>query len=283
MLAWGFQSSRKNGFNVKRPMSLALVYLAWSVLMLAVIPTWPNDNWRAIGFREIWGVLIGASVLWYIWALPLAFAFAFVTRALPSAATLMLSCIMGYLLSQYGQRLGGSFSALGHYLPFYILGARYTSLIIATARWRSFTGATLVVVLYLLLLAPQLNTVGTGIARGILGIAIGVNVAMRVTEKWPQWSAGLSWLGQRTLPIYVLHFPIIAFLGSAAIRHGPIGPRSLNILLFSPTLTAAAIGLSLLMFVLIERAGLGWTLLKPSTGHRRSSRNRQGARALLPE
>lgn len=83
MLAWGLQSCQKNGYNFKRPISLAIVYLAWSVIMLAVIPTWPNDQWRLAGIEDVGGILIGSSVLWYLWALPLAFFFAFVTRTLP--------------------------------------------------------------------------------------------------------------------------------------------------------------------------------------------------------
>lgn len=269
MLAWGLQSHRKNGINVRRPISLAMVYLAWSVIMLAVIPSWPNDQWRPVDLREIWGILIGGSALWYLWALPLAFAFAFLTHTLPAAAALTLSCVLSYLLTQYGPRLGGSFSALGHYLPFYILGARYANAIIAIAQWRNLRGAALLVTIYLLLLDPRITAIGIDTLRGMLGVGIGLVLAMLVTEKWPTFSEKLGWLGRRTLPIYVLHFPIIAFLGSAAIRHWAVGPRSLDNLLFSPTITAVTIALSLAVFAMIERAGLGWTLLKVPDGNQR--------------
>jgi fucose 4-O-acetylase-like acetyltransferase len=270
MLAWGLQSHRKNGFNFRRPISLAMVYLAWSVIMLAVIPTWPNDHWTPVSLQDFLGILIGESVLWYLWALPLAFFFAFITRALPPAAALMLACILGYLLVQYGPGFGGSFRALGHYLPFYILGARYAEAIVAIAQWRNLRGSALLVAIYLLLLDPRFNSFGVDILRGTLGAAAGLVIAMWATEKWPKGSAKMGWLGQNTLPIYVLHFPIIAFLGSAAVRHWSLGPRSLDNLLFSPTLTAATIALSLALFAGIERAGLGWTLLKPRGGNQRA-------------
>ena len=271
MLAWGLQSRQKNGYNFKRPISLAIVYLAWSVIMLAVIPTWPNDQWRLAGIEDVGGILIGSSVVWYLWALPLAFFFAFVTRTLPPAAALIIACVVGYLLIEYGPRLGGSFKPLGHYLPFYILGARYARTIMAAAGWRNLRGSALLVAVYLLLLDQRINSVGVDMLRGLLGIGIGLLAAIWVTEKWPTGSATLGWLGRRTLPIYVLHFPIIAFLGCAAIRHWNLGPRSPDNLIFSPTLTATTIALSLILLAAIERAGFGWTLLKAPDKNQRAA------------
>ena len=271
MLAWGLKSRRKNSLNFKRSMSLAIVYLAWSVVMLAIVPTWPNDQWRPAGLQDFLGILIGASVLWYLWALPLAFFFAFVTRALPSAVALTIACILGYLLMQYGKSLGGSFKSFGHYLPFYILGARYAYAVPYIARWRTLSGSAILVAIYLLLLDARINSIGVDMLRGLLGVGIGLLAAMWVTETWPAGSAKLGWLGRRTLPIYVLHFPIIAFLGCAAIRHWSLGPRGLDNLLFSPVITGTTIALSLMLLAMIERAGLGWTLLKTPDGKQRDT------------
>ncbi|CAN5192707.1 acyltransferase [soil metagenome] len=263
MLASGMGSAC-GGFRARRSVSLALVYAGWSVVLLLLVPHWPDDSRHAIDPERLTGLLFGASPLWYLWATALAFAFAWATRTLASWMAVALACAAGLLLQKYGILIGGAFEVLGLYLPFYCLGACYPRLLTRLAAWRSPRGGAILLGAYGLSLSPVFDGPGIDLLRSLLGVGLGLAVAGLAAERWPRATAGLGWLGRRTLPIYILHFPIIALLCCAAVRQGaPLAWQSVAISLFAPLLTALTIALSLALFGLIRAAGAGWLFAMP--------------------
>lgn len=267
-VTFGAGSRTSNRLKIRRILSLAAVYVGWSFVMLATVPSWPNANWHVAGVKEYLGLLQGSSVLWYLWALVLAFCFTALTRSWSPWLACLAAGAVAALIGYQGQHLGGSWAAVGRYLPLYVLGARYSIYVLQLARWRSFSGAGLVIATYLIFLGPGISFPGSNFLLNGLGAALGILAAAWLVESWPALTSSIGWLGRRTLPIYVLHFPVVAFLGSMAPQTGLFHIRPLALLVFLPGLTIVTILSTLCLLALINRVGLAWTLATP--GHLRA-------------
>jgi uncharacterized membrane protein YcfT len=261
LMTSGILSSHTPGQRAKRTVSLALVYLFWSIMMLQIVPDWPRDLVGPTRDLAVYaGLLEGRSVLWYLWALVLAFAFSQLTRRLPAPIVLLLACVT----SLRAQEMQGAFGALCVYLPFYCCGHRYPQVVIRLVRWRGAWSLGLCACLYLVLLVLQFDIPAMVLGLRMLGVAVTLALMSRVMSMWPGSTTWLEWLGLRTLPIYVLHFPIIAWLGCAAMRHADwAASQPWMLWSFLPALTFFSVGLSLVTYECLSLSGLGWTLAMP--------------------
>ncbi|HEX7852722.1 MAG TPA: acyltransferase [Sphingobium sp.] len=266
MLASGTLSSGDGTphYNVGRVLRLTGVYLLWSVPLLLLIPDWPYDSWHAPVPGAFVNLLRGGTVLWYLWATAMAFGLGWASRRLPPLSAVMFATITGVALHMWGGVLGGSFGALGRCLPYYILGIRYPFALLWLARRRGLAGLLLLACGYGIAMSVFPRSSGLDAVREILGICLAVVGIGWATERWPRAASRFSWLGRRTLPIYIFHFPILTFLGSAAVRHGRLLTHwPPTIWLFLPLLSAVGLTLSLGLFAVLRWLGLGWMLAMP--------------------
>ena len=96
---------------------------------------------------------------------------------------------------------------------------------------------------------------------------------------------GLAWIGQRTLPIFVLHVPLLAVVHGIAVGPGKsVWAQFLDSFfaaaLYSPVGTFVTVGVCLAAYAGVQRIGKGWLILLPLGRHLqpprsdRTSRNR---------
>ncbi len=259
-LAFGLGSRQRTTAKLRRTLLLTTIYLLWSLVMLAIIPLWPGDDWYPVGISEVLSVLRGDSVLWYLWALVVAFAVTAITRKLPASIVVAGACLFAMAFGQYHAGSGGVWKQVALYLPLYMAGARYPEALLRLAGSRNSRIIGGLSAIYFLSLNPLIHFPGLEILRNAAGAMFGIVAASLFAAAWPACAERFARLGQRTLPIYVLHFPIIAWLGCALFRMQPAMPRPLGLLIILPVLTAAALTLSLLLWQMFHLMGLSWTL-----------------------
>jgi len=158
-------------------------------------------------------------------------------------------------------------SALGRCLPLYMAGFRLPAIGSAIVAREGLRITAVPLILYLAALSATallpipdllLDLAGIGTALVLVGLA---------QRHWPAPARGAAWLGRRTLPIYLLHFPIIAALGCGALRWlDPLPTLHPAILVTTPLMAALAVALSLLLHQVLQRAGGGWLFALPGPG-----------------
>lgn len=253
----------------KRVYNLAFLYILWAVILSLFFS----------GFRLLTGapdepiadkllfVLLGVSWAWYLGALPAFFLFARVTRALPLWVPLGFGYALAVAAGLLEAQLPWSSASMMRSLMFFVIGARMPAMLAnvsASARW-----AKLVLPAALLALAVPLVREVAPLAImlvpaiGALAAWAGILVAAMASRAAVVASAG-SWLAARTLPIYLLHFPVLAVLGHLfrSATEGMLG-SSLVSALFPLALVAVAVPLSLLLHRLIVALGGGWLFALP--------------------
>jgi uncharacterized membrane protein YcfT len=278
-LASGIASRRKDSrIRFDASLSLTYVYFLWSLILLLLVPNWPNDGVaQSIGWRQIGATLLGDSLAWYLWAIVMSFFAACLTRRLPILAVLPLAFVIGVLLQTYGHMIGGRLETLGRLLPFYMLGIRCPNIILAVATKRK-SKAIMAILLAYILLQHDFTSLWDDYVRDLLGLAIGLMTAAWAANRYPRVSARLAWLGQRTLPVYVMHFPIVAMLGGMAVRHlGTMRPDHPLAIAFTPLLAALSVCLSLALYSGLRRMGFGWLFTIPRGSQIRASLKAQPA------
>ncbi|HEX7784251.1 MAG TPA: hypothetical protein VF509_15725, partial [Sphingobium sp.] len=95
-------------------------------------------------------------------------------------------------------------------------------------------------------------------------LTIGLMAAAWAANRYPRFSDRVGWVGRRTLPIYVMHFPIIATVGGASVRFlGSLDTSHPLAIAFTPLLAAVSVGLSLALHIGLVRIGGGWLFAVP--------------------
>jgi fucose 4-O-acetylase-like acetyltransferase len=263
-LASGVASRRTGALRLRSALPLTYAYILWSLILTQVAPNWPEDGLgEAIGGRQVADILIGSSLAWYLWAIVMSFLLAYMTRRLPMPLALVLSVLLGAFLETEGHLLGGRFATLGRLLPFYMLGIRYPQIVLTIVRRRK-SRAIIVILAAYILLQQHFTSIWADYARDLLGLTIGLMTAAWAAKKSPRVSDIVGWLGRRTLPVYVMHFPIIAILGAASVRMlGPLSSKHPLAIIYTPILAAISVAISLALYMLLLRMRCGWLFTLP--------------------
>lgn len=256
--ASGHLSSRATGPNWTTARGYALLYLLWSLALLTIVPDWPNfDPGHRPGLTEIADIALGQSTVWYLWAILLCLAYARLTAALPGWIAILIA-VAAYAALDAAVTLPGHLPALTRSLPFYLLGFRRPTL--ATGEIHLPRGSIAAFVLVAAAVAwSGLSAALTNVLLDLAGLGAGMALARQLPGRLPAAVGPLGWIGRRTLPIYILHFPIIAGVGVATV--GLIGPLPMNhplVLIYAPVLAAGAVAASLVLHIALQRLGAGW-------------------------
>jgi uncharacterized membrane protein YcfT len=200
------------------------LYAVWLLIhtaVLAAAPDFPTD--RA---TSVWGLLeqltITPSNLWYLYSLALYFVIAKAVRRLPPvvavvpAAALSAVAAAG-LLASPGNR-GGLYQNLVFFLAGIYLRPQIERLAAAATRRRLvLTSLAYVLVLAAMAAAGTQKWFGVWPLVSVVAVVFGVTAAARVARS-PALSGPLLRLGRITLPIYVIHMPVLAVLHRLLVR-----------------------------------------------------------------
>lgn len=200
------------------------LYLVWLVLGSAfflVGPPFLTSTAHTWGELAL-GLLIGYSNAWYLYALA---AYLVVARAcvrLPLPVSLGLGTVLAVVAEVHAvPSHGNTESLLGNLLPF-LVGALVPGLVTREAERVTWRRVGLSALVFLPLVAAA---VVAGLSRAVVvtvvlavpGTAFGLLLAVRASRAYPAAAVVLGRLGRLTLPVYVLHLPLLALLHAAVL------------------------------------------------------------------
>lgn len=200
------------------------IYVLWfivhTVILSLVVPDF--DTLAAHGVWDIVEQLtITPTNLWYMIALAVYFVIAKVTIKLPIAAMLVPALLLNAIASAGWLAAPGNRGQLYQNLLFFLIGLRFKPYVekwARTATLKMFLGGTAV---YLVIMVgiqalDAKEWFGVWTVISLLAIVLGVAGAVQL-ERWKSVSTQLAKLGRNTLPIYVMHMPILALIHAALV------------------------------------------------------------------
>lgn len=248
------------------------LYLLWSLIHMAAMwafPDFPTLVPRsAAEFVEY--VTISPPNTWYLYALAAYFLIAKALHRIPpwvligAAAALSVVVSAGYVDSV------GNRGSLLYNFTFFLLGLHLAPQIRRFVTRVTLPALALLVAGYLAAFGAMKLT-GTETLPGVwlfvslAGVTMGLAAAPTVS-RIPAIGAGLTWLGERTLPIYVIHMPLVAIADYAL--HERLSGASIAVQLTAAValpvvLTALVVAVCLLLDHLLSRDGASWLFNLP--------------------
>lgn len=238
------------------------LYVVWLLALGAVFAverTLPMNRTQNLG--ELASDLVLASTgVWFLYALTVYFVLAKLLRQLPLASVLLPAAVLTVSASALPIDGVNRVSVLVHFV-YFLLGSRCPELVwgLARAPRRLLLPA---LILGYVALAGLLELAGAPSGLRILLLSLlGVPAALVAAAALSrgQVARPLSWVGRRTLPIYVLHMPLLAL-----VQHSPVGFGSASgwtasaLAVAYPVVATGAIAIcSLLVHRALVAAGLG--------------------------
>ncbi|MEV1330466.1 acyltransferase [Micromonospora costi] len=243
------------------------LYATWLLIhtaVLAAAPGLPTDRaTSASGLLE--QLTVTPSNLWYLYALALYVAIAKVLRRVPPAVVLVPAAALSAVAAAGLLDTPGNRGGLYQNLVFFLAGLHLRPQIERLAATATRRRLVLTACAYALALAVM---AGTGAQRwfgvwplvSVVAVAFGVTAAARLCHR-PTLGRPLARLGRTTLPVYVIHMPVLALLhGLLAAPLSGLGPagQGLVVLGYPILLTALVIGLSLAVHRGLTAVGASW-------------------------
>ncbi|MFC0625083.1 acyltransferase family protein [Kribbella deserti] len=223
------------------------LYALWLVIhtiVLAAVPDFGTE--RAGNVLEFLAQLtITPPNLWYLYALALYFLIAKLVRGIPPALILAAAFGLSAIAAAGLLEVPGNRGGVYQNLVFFLGGLYGKALIERLAANASWTRLALVGVPYAVLLgvieAYDAKTwFGIWPLASVVAVGLGVTAAGLITRS-AVLTDGLANLGRRTLPIYVLHMPLLAL--THALLIGPLSAASPGVqgvvALFEPVVLTA--------------------------------------------
>jgi uncharacterized membrane protein YcfT len=157
--------------------------------------------------------------LWYLVALAIYFVVAKLSRDLPVAAVLVPAFLLSATASAGLLAAPGNRGQLYQNLFFFLAGLRLKPWVERWARAANLRmllvgGAGYLVVMLVLRGLGAKQWFGVWPVVCALAVMVGIAAAVQL-ERWTRVGDLLAHLGRNTLPIYVMHMPLLAFLHAA--------------------------------------------------------------------
>jgi len=249
------------------------LYVIWFAIHTTVLAFVPD--FETLSARNALDVLeqltITPTNLWYLMALAVYFIVAKLTRGMPTAVVLGAALLLSAIAATGVLAAPGNRGQLYQNLFFFLAGLRLKSWV---EQWAA--GATLRILLigaagYVFLMAVvQLLHAERGFgvwpALSVLAVMVGVAAAVHI-ERLHRLGALLARLGRMTLPIYVMHMPMLALVHLALVkpfsRLGS-GPQLVLAVFLPIVLTAVLVAACLGLHSLLQRIGARWLFDLPA-------------------
>nr|WP_272917645.1 acyltransferase [Nocardioides flavescens] len=251
----------------RRVAPLLWVFVLWTLLQTAVLQAVPGfDTAIARTPAELAEQLtVTPGNLWYLLALAAYVAVARATRRRPVLALAAALALSAVAAAGWVPTPGNRYGLLTN-LPFFLLGvqlARHPDVVrrhATPARGAALVAAYVVGAgLWILLDADTWLGVRPGL--GLLGAGAGAVLAVTLSRV-PAVGAALATLGRRTLPVYVVHLPLVAFVHLASARLVPTGSTVVAVV-YPLLVTALVLAASLALHRLAVRLGGRWLFEAP--------------------
>lgn len=243
------------------------LYLLWLLVHTAVFTLTPG--FPSLHAGTVPELIAEATVtptnLWYLWALALYFVVGKLTARVPASVVLTVAFAVSVAASAGWLDSPGDRTQILQNLAFYLAGLRLHGPVrrLAAQGGRrllltavpAFVAATLAITVLDASAWP-----GAAPAVSVLGVLAGIAVAAAVADR-PGVHRVLGGLGRRTLPIYVMHMPVVALLD--LVLKGPFSQagdtaRLVLAATVPAVLTVVVVALCLGMHRLLRHARLGW-------------------------
>lgn len=254
-----------------RVVSSYWLYVVWlslqAPLFLFVATRIATHRVNGVG-EWLLNLVLAGTGLWYLYGLAVYFVAAKALTRLPHTPVLAAAAALSAAASLVPTH-GVNRASLLQCFVYFLVGAYAPALVAQIRR----TGAVGVLggVAGGGLLAAVLGWAGAPRSLLLLAVSpavvwVGIQVSMALERRRPTGPA-LATLGRRTLPVYVLHMPLIGLGHEAAVALGdlPTGPVGVGVaLLYPPALTAAVVLACLLLQRCAERYGAPWLFRAPA-------------------
>jgi uncharacterized membrane protein YcfT len=249
------------------------LWLCVHTALLSFVPDFGTERARGV-LQFIEQLTITPSNLWYLQALAIYFVIAKLSHRVPplvmlAAAFLMSATAAAELVPTPGDRGG-----LYQNLVFFLVGLYGKSLIEQVAEAATWLRFFAVAVPYLgILVVVEHFGVKTWFALwpaiSLVAIFLGVTLASLAT-RWTRLTTALTSVGRRTLPIYVMHMPVLALLHLGIVKpisHASAGVQLVMTAVEPAVVTAAVVWICLLLHRVLPNA---WVFDLPARAKKRA-------------
>lgn len=223
-------------------------------------------SWPAIGARIVHSVYEPTSYLWFLYALALFAILSKAMRRVHPAIQIGLAALVN-VWSPF-QDISWSWDFISQMYVFYVIGMYGAPWIFRLARARLLpvvlvTGLVYVAVAgHIYMTYPHFNMGNQGVTRLFLSLT-GVTCAVALVSLFEgtRVLAPFHMLGRRTLPVFLMHIPVLVamlFALNMLVERDPVLP------LQTVAVTLAAVVACLAVHRLLLRAGAGWMFARPA-------------------
>lgn len=243
------------------------LYLLWSLIHMAAMwafPDFPTLVPRSVAeFVEY--LTISPPNTWYLYALALYFLVAKALVRVPPWLLIVAAGVLAVAVSAGFVEVVGNRGSLLFNLVFFLLGLHLAPQVRGLVRRATLPQLVLAVVGYLVAFGTMRLT-HTETLPGVWPLVSACGVVMGLTmapllARTPVVADGLTALGRQSLPIYVIHMPLLA-LADLALAGWLSGARVAVQLIAAVTLpvllTGLIVAVSLLLNRVLARDGLYW-------------------------
>ncbi len=246
----------------RRALAPYYLYVVWLLVLGAVFAverTLPMNRTQDLA-ELAWDLVLASTGLWFLYALAVYFVLAKLLLRLPAAWVVLPAAALTASASALPFDEVNRVSVLVHF-SYFLLGSRCPDLVWGLARTprRSLLPA---LGLAYVVLAGLLEVAGAPsglrlLLLSLVGVPAALVAAVTLSRR-SRVAAPLSWMGRRTLPIYVLHMPLLAVLQHSPVGFGSAtGATAAALALAYPVLAAGAIAVGSLV---VHRALVGMGL-----------------------
>ena len=251
----------------KRILNPYYLYVVWLVVYAGIyafertLPANRTDGPLDFLTELVWA----ATSMWFLFALAAYFVLAKALRGLPAPLVLAAAAGIALSTSWLGLEETNRVAVLAHF-GYFAFGAYYPHLLRRIAGLRL---PLLVLLASYVALTIGLEEAGarhsvTIVLLSLVGVPMGVVVAVRLSGT--ACSRPLAWLGQRTLPVYVMHLAVLAVVAHLSFRTevGWLPATSVLTVAYPPLMTALVALVCLGVHRVLVARGLGFMFAAPA-------------------
>lgn len=252
-----------------RLVNLYYLYALWlciHAVLFARLRELPMNRTRS-GTELVVDLLYASTALWYLYALVAYFAAARLLRPLGHRTVVTAAGALALVTPFLEIDAVNRGSVLQHFV-YFVLGAYFPSLVERMARLRvvPVLGLSAAAVLTTVV-APDLGLRegSTKVLVSVAVVPVAVRLAVAVAER-PGVARPLALVGRRTLPVYVLHVPVLAVAHLVLAPRAPVDAPGAAGLVWAayPVLASVALVLACLgLQQALVAVGAGWLFRGP--------------------
>ncbi|WP_168440975.1 acyltransferase family protein [Microbacterium sp. K27] len=247
----------------RRAARLTMLYIVWVVIQTFVLALAPDfDTARATSGWELLAQLtISPTNLWYLLALAVYLAIGRLSRRIPAVVVLPVAFVIAAVAGAGVIPDLGNLWQLVQNLFFFLMGLRLRAVVERFAKsvrvWSTVALAAVYVAALAVVAGLAIRLLpGVWPALALIAVAFGVSLSVLLDRHVDVVARPLRWIGQRTLPTYVLHMMPLALID--AVLRSTRGRTTDVVEAVAPILlTAIVIGICLGVHALLVRFGLG--------------------------